>query len=139
MPMSTPIVNSADRLAPADWNRLQELLGCFEATFEDSSSSMTTTNLNHYLPAAGDPLRTLTLLELIKSDLEFQWRRGTGPLVEAYLERYPEIGGRSTLPASVLCEEYHVRHRFGDKPPLATYQTRFPRQFPELERLVAAE
>jgi serine/threonine protein kinase len=89
-----------------------------------------------FLPSTGDPLRSLTLTELIKADLEIRWRRGQNGLLENYLEQFPELGTVHTLPAALIYEEYRARQRYGDKPALDSYQARFPEQYPEICRLV---
>jgi hypothetical protein len=127
-------VNLGD-LQAGEWDHLQEILDRFEAAWDRAPASATTVDLKPFLPA-DDRLRTLTLAELIKADLEIRWRRGQEGLVEQYLEQFPELGNTPTLPAALIYEEYRVRQRFGDKPDLASYQERFPEQYHDLERLI---
>ncbi|MCI0462491.1 MAG: bifunctional serine/threonine-protein kinase/formylglycine-generating enzyme family protein, partial [Gemmataceae bacterium] len=93
--------------------------------------------LRRYLPPAEDPRFTPALHELVKADLELCWRRGFPTDLERYLDSYPELGSADTLPPDLIHTEYRFRHLCGDRPPLSTYQERFPAQFEELERLVA--
>src|SRR5579884_2141508 len=44
------------------------------------------------LPPVGMPLRLPALAELVKIDLERQWRAGRRPRLEEYLPRFPELG-----------------------------------------------
>jgi serine/threonine protein kinase len=120
------------RLETEHWAHLQDLASRFEAAWKDAD----TVDLAAYLPPVGHPLRSVALQELIKTDLEARWRRGQLIGVEAYLEKYPELGTVAVLPASLIYEEYRVRHLYGDRPPVAGYERRFPRQFPELKRLI---
>src|SRR5262249_33816819 len=93
-------------------------------------------DLSAFLPAVDDPLRQVALHELIKTDLEARWRRDQVIGIEAYLEKFPELGDAASLSTTLIYEEYRVRHLYGDKPPLDGYKRRFGRQFPELQRLV---
>jgi serine/threonine protein kinase/tetratricopeptide (TPR) repeat protein len=127
-------VNLGQLPAP-EWNRLQELA----ERFEEACREQGTADLAVFLPPPDDPLRPIALHELIKTDLEMRWRRGRGLELEAYLTQFPELGTPETLPASLLHEEFLVRHAHGDWPPLAIYERRFPRQFPELRRLVEGD
>jgi serine/threonine protein kinase len=120
------------RLDAKHWDQLQEMASRFEAAWKDAE----TVDLTSFLPPADDPLRRVALQELIKSDLEARWRRGQIIGIEAYLEKYPELGNVGVIAPSLVYEEYRVRHLHGDKPPLDGYKRRFPRQFPELQRLV---
>src|SRR5262249_52757805 len=62
-----------------------------------------------------------------------------GAQLEAYLEKYAELGAAQDLPVELIAEEYRVRHSLGDKPKLESYRQRFPIQFAELQRLVEQE
>jgi serine/threonine protein kinase len=123
------------QLGTSEWQRLQDCADRFEKAWQNGA----TVDLNQFLPAPGDPLRRMTLLELIKADLEFRWRHGQVLGLEYYVEKFPELGTIRDLPAELIYEEYRVRHHLGDKPPLQAYQTRFPVQFPELMRLLQGQ
>jgi serine/threonine protein kinase/formylglycine-generating enzyme required for sulfatase activity len=123
------------RLETRQWEQLQDMASRFEAAWQQSE----TADLAAFLPPPGNPLRRVALLELIKTDLEARWRRNQIIGVEAYLEKFPELGNAAILAPQLIYEEYRVRHLYGDKPPLAGYERRFPRQFPEFKRLVAEQ
>jgi serine/threonine protein kinase len=77
------------------------------------------------------------LEELIEIDLEYGWREAgaekqVGPLLETYLEPFPELALPDRLPLRLILWEYEVRHRYGDRPSHADYKTRFPSSFLEL-------
>jgi hypothetical protein len=127
-----PAAPSLALLSPDDWDRLQGTADRFEQAWHEEKS----VDLQQFLPPPGDPLRTLALLELIFIDVEMNWRRGHPVFLEAYLERFPELGTAPSLDPRLVYEEYRSRHRHGDRPPLAAYRARFPAQFEELERLV---
>lgn len=120
------------QLHSEEWRRMQELAEQLEQAWESAND----VDLNFLLPPPGDRLRPVVLEELIKTDLEIRWRRGQGWTLEQYIERYIDLADRDALPASLIYEEYRVRHRFGDKPDVATYRPRFPRQFDRLQRMI---
>jgi hypothetical protein len=120
----------------AEWNRLQELLERFEDKWEDTPAATDVAQITDLLPPPGDPLRALCIQELIKSDLEIRWRRGEGIKIEEYVSSLADLNKLEDIPVALIYEEYRARKRYGDKPSLAEYQTRFPRQFAELEKFV---
>src|SRR5262249_19113785 len=122
-------------LKSIEWNQLQELADRFEKACVEAGPKADLIALAGFLPPLGDPLRTVALHELIKTDLEIRWRRGQTIPLERYLDRFPELGAATALPPELIYEEYCVRQRHGDKPDLVSYQARFPQQFAELQRL----
>jgi tetratricopeptide (TPR) repeat protein len=111
-------------------------------------------------PLTGSVRRAL-LCELVKVDLEYRWRDTrepapcpdllspthptppqTGrllplrPLLERYVEAFPELGSLDCLPLSLIGEEYRVRQRWGDRPDPAEYQSRFTAHKESLDRLL---
>jgi formylglycine-generating enzyme required for sulfatase activity/serine/threonine protein kinase len=88
------------------------------------------------LPATGSPVRRLALIEMVKVDLEYQWQRGNQLTLGSYLERFPELGDRTTVSAELLLAEYQIRQQFGQPVSLSEYAGRFPHQAEELSRLV---
>jgi serine/threonine protein kinase len=127
--MSAP--QNLGQLSGAEWEQLQAHADRFHAAWQEGEPA----DLMPFLPPAGTPLRVLVLHELITIDLEMRWRRNQRPRLEDYLEKYPELGPAPSQPAELIFQEYHVRHRCGDRPPLASYQARFPDQYDELVRL----
>ncbi len=89
------------------------------------------------LPPAGTPLRLAALAELVKIDLEHQWRAGRRPRLEEYLRRFPELGDPGAVAPDLIQAEYEVRKQFGDPADLADFRRRFPRQADELGRLLS--
>jgi serine/threonine protein kinase len=76
----------------------------------------------------------MTLIELIKVDLEYRWiHRRTPRTIEEYFADYPELA--RDFPADLIYEEYHIRHRAGDPVSPEDYLLRFPQRAAELERL----
>src|SRR5262245_38448607 len=110
------------RLAPHEWEHLQDLADRFEEAWQRNESI----DWERYLPPAGDRLRPVALHELIKIDLEIRQRRHQGRRLEAYLQQFPELGQPKTLSPRLIYEEYRTRQLYGDKPPLTEYENRFP-------------
>jgi eukaryotic-like serine/threonine-protein kinase len=87
-----------------------------------------------FLPADALPVRRMTLVELIKVDLEYRWiHRRTPRTIEEYFGDYPELA--RDFPADLIYEEYHIRHRAGDPVSPEDYLVRFPQRAAELKRL----
>jgi serine/threonine protein kinase len=124
--------NDLGRLKTEHWQSIQDLV----TRFEDASHDTAMAPLEKFLPPAGDPLRQISLIELIKSDLELRWRRGKGLALEVYLNRFPELKAQPSLWPQLLVEEFRIRQQIGDKPGIAGYQQRFPEQFAALAELV---
>jgi serine/threonine protein kinase len=103
--------------------------------YEQACRSGDGAELEQFLPPASDGRRLAALHELVKLDLEVQWRRGRQVRVEDYLPRFPELGTARTVPAELIVAEFRARTLYGDQPALDVYQRRFPDQFPECERL----
>lgn len=74
---------------------------------------------------------------LVKIDLERQWQQSRRPLLETYLQSYPELGTPHTVALGLIQAEYEVRQQFGFPADLEDFARRFPRQEVALRRLVA--
>jgi serine/threonine protein kinase len=130
------IVSLAD-LRPTDWQRLLEITDRFEKAWPNPPTPNDEVDLTAFLPPPEDSLRPVVFQELVKTDLEIRWRRGQHLTLEKYVERYPELGDLSVLPAKLIYEEYRVRQLYGDRPDSASYESRFPKQFAGLQQLIA--
>jgi formylglycine-generating enzyme required for sulfatase activity len=120
-------------LSSLDWKNLEERADSLEEAWKRDEA----VDLSEFLPSGENPARAAILHELIKTDLECRWRRGKPVKLEYYLEKFPEdLGSTETLPASLVYEEFRVRQTLGDRAPLEQYETRFPNQFEEVQRLV---
>ena len=85
----------------------------------------------------GSSWRLPALAEMVKIDLERQWRRGRQVSLESYLEEFPELGSPGDVSADLIQAEYEVRRQFGAPAALEDYVRRFPHQAGELARLIA--
>ncbi|MCI0456989.1 MAG: bifunctional serine/threonine-protein kinase/formylglycine-generating enzyme family protein [Gemmataceae bacterium] len=127
---------SLGQLQTQQWQQLEDLADRFAKSWQQVVPPSEPPPLSDFLPPPGDTLRPIALVELVKTDMEIRCRRGLAATLEDYLARLPELGSATALPVRLIYEEYRVRHLFGDKPPLNTYQGRFPSQFPALQKLL---
>jgi serine/threonine protein kinase len=85
----------------------------------------------------GSSWRLPALAEMVKIDLERQWRLGRQVSLESYLEEFPELGNPGDVSADLIQAEYEVRRQFGAPATLEDYLRRFPHQAAELARMIA--
>jgi hypothetical protein len=119
-------------LADCDRETIEAWLVTFDTAWqEDTLAEWVTSRLpkNH-------PLRPLALAEMVAIDLEHHWQRGNCLSLEAYLEKYPELGDTATVSVDLILAEYQLRQQFGVSVDLQDFARRFPRQAAELARRV---
>lgn len=93
--------------------------------------------LAEFLPKSPPNLRYLALVELVKVDLEYRWRKHNLPRkVEEYAQEFPELCTAEGIPSDLIYEEYHVRSRMADPPDPEEYFQRFPDRVEELKQLM---
>jgi serine/threonine protein kinase/tetratricopeptide (TPR) repeat protein len=80
--------------------------------------------LSDYVPSRSG-CRLATLVELVRSDLEWRWGRGTPKPAAAYLEEYPELAAADGAVAALAFEEYRVRLRLGEPVRPDEYRARY--------------
>jgi Protein kinase domain len=76
--------------------------------------------------------------------MEYRWRADAsaaridrpGPLLEHYLERFPELGPVERIPADLIGEEYRLRRRQGERLAHPEFLARFPGRDTELSPLL---
>jgi serine/threonine protein kinase len=115
------------------WDALAERVETFVEAWETLRQPPP---LAEHLPEAPEALRKLTLIELIKVDLEFRWKENSPKTIEEYVAEFPELNGAGGPPADLIYEEYHVRRAEGDTVFAADYFDRFPQQESRLRRLL---
>ena len=112
----------------------------FEAAWRAGGS----TNIEDFLPDRADAAFLPTLEELVHVDLELAWKRSghesidQAPRVDQYIERFPELNREDVL-RRIASQEFRVRQKYGDQPPLSDLASRFPQlrfTLTELERLL---
>ncbi|HXY33320.1 MAG TPA: serine/threonine-protein kinase [Planctomycetaceae bacterium] len=111
---------------------LAGFLDAFVAAWEASAAPP---DLKAYLPEAGE-IRRLTLIELIKVDLEYRWlSRNCPKRLSEYLAEFPELRtGR--VPCDLVYEEFHIRKQSGQQVAAEDYLREFPGQTAELESIL---
>ena len=110
---------------------LERIIERFELAWQQGQRP----DLGDFLTGAGTDRRSL-LVELAHVDLEYRLKAGETARAEAYLDRYPELGGDPQLAVELIAAEYSFRRR--DNPELAPDELlrRFPQHREELlERL----
>ena len=135
--MPTP----SDRQRPLPQNLLRERsLPDFSRAldrFDEAWSGDAPPDLAQFLvegSAADGGSRREQLIEFIKIDLEFRWRKSRQispelPLtLEKYVARHADLGPLENLPLDLVAEEYRVRMRWGDRPAHDDVVARFPGQ-----------
>jgi serine/threonine protein kinase len=91
--------------------------------------------LQDYLPHQ-PALRKLTLIELVKADLEQRSQVQDFKSLESYAAEMPEILEEGQIPLELICEEFHVRRAAGQSVSIDKYCTRFPKSAPALRRVI---
>jgi eukaryotic-like serine/threonine-protein kinase len=115
------------------WEALAERVETFLAEWETMAAPPA---LAEHLPADPPVLRQLTLIELIKVDLELRWKENFPKRIEDYVAEFPELDSETGPPADLVYEEYHVRRAAGDAVEATEYFERFPQQESRLRRLM---
>ncbi len=119
------------------WELLAEQLDQFITAWDSETEPP---DPGRFLPA-GEPIRGLVLVELLKVDLEYRLERGVSVSLEQYLERFPELNvDESSVPGAPPCdlvyEEFHLRRAAGQTVDSAEYFSRFPTIEDSLRRLM---
>ncbi len=84
---------------------------------------------------AESPIREAALIAMIQIDLRRQWQSGNHLLVEAYLDRFPELGSRDSVPIGLVKAELEARQAADRSVTGAELTRRFPRQDDRLRTL----
>lgn len=84
---------------------LNDIVDRFESEWSTSS------DLNEYLPDPAASNFMAVLCELVRVDLELRWNRGEKPLVEHYLEQFPNAAWSKRQITGIAFEEYRLRHQ----------------------------
>ena len=122
------------RQSTEECSPLNELAECLESAWNE-----TPVNLERYLPPPGSPARLPLLHDLVQRSLHIAWFRGHPRMLGDYLSRFPELGAEQDQPAALVFAEYRFRLLANLPVTLDEYRRRFPEQFPEVIRLIAAD
>ncbi len=116
------------------WDLLAERIDALIAAWESLDGPPA---LGEFLPESPPNLRYLALVELIKVDLEYRWKKHNLPRkLEEYAEEFPELATADGIPCDLIFEEYHVRSSMVDPPDPDEYFERFPSRADELKQLM---
>jgi serine/threonine protein kinase len=135
--------------APRSWHGVLNLLERFDQAWQEGPPP----SIEEFLPCGEERehissvvSRRALLEELVKIDMEYRWQRSdpssaqgsSGPRVEDYLARFPELGPPERLSLGLIGEEYRVRCRWGDCPDHSEFASRFCDHATELLSALAA-
>lgn len=82
-------------------------------------------------------VRRAVLAEMVVVHLTHEWSAGRRPLVEDYLNRFPDLGPADRVPVAVVAEEYRCRLTAGLPKGTDGYRDRFPAVFDALREPLA--
>ncbi len=124
--------------ATESWGALAAHIETFLEKWEASGMPP---DLRHHLPPdEASELRRLTLIELIKVDLEYRLQHDvTLRRLEDYAAEYPELLVDDQLPTDLIYEEFHIRKAGGQTVEPAEYFERFPQHESRLRRLMGLD
>ncbi len=143
--MSSPILNNTDSQTVNAGLPLEDtahawsiLAGRLEAFLKAWETDEVPPSVSHFLPAEPGALRRMTLVELIKADLEARLQAGRSlRSLEEYISEFPELA--TEMPLDLIFEEFQIRKQAGLAPNVKEYLKRYPRQADELARLLDSQ
>ncbi len=114
------------------WDALAERVEAFVVAWQSGAPP----NVEDFAPSEPPTVRRLTLVELIKIDMEHRWQVGGSPRwIEEYVRLLPELADTDGPPADLIYEEFHLRRQRGDAVNPPEYLDRFPGRADPLRRL----
>lgn len=99
---------------------IEEFVGQFEQARRRGPVS-----LEAFLPPPEHPQYRTVLVELIRVEMELDWRCGTKRNLQEYQGRFPEVFGDPVCRRDLAYEEYRLRRIFGERPKRLEYAERF--------------
>ncbi len=113
--------------------QVEQFIDCWESTGKPPE-------LRSHLPAKPLALRRMTLIELIKVDLEYRHTHACVRELQSYFEEFAdELQAGGDLPCDLIYEDYHLRKKAGETITKHDYLDRFPNQRTQLQRLLGLE
>ena len=120
---------------PSHWRDAEHLLFHFDQAWQGGPPPRMEDYLERWQSGGKAGEFRKLIEELVKIDLEYRWRRkypagsgDSGPRLESYIGRFPQLGPPNELSLGLIGDEYLVRQLWGDRPRPAEYVGRFPRQ-----------
>jgi eukaryotic-like serine/threonine-protein kinase len=131
--------NTAGSLLFDEARQSMDILAGFLDQFVTAwESSTAPPDLKSFLPAAGE-IRRLTLVELIKVDLEYRWLSRSCPKrLTEYLAEFPELASER-IPTDLIYEEFHIRKQSGQEVTPDEYLQAFPGQSAEIASILGIQ
>jgi eukaryotic-like serine/threonine-protein kinase len=117
-----PHLSHSPDLATRHWDEMAQRIADFLSAWEERVAPA----LAAHLPPEPGAMRQLTLIELIKADLEQRLRRGLVRRIEDYVAEFPELLSGSEPPVDLIYEEFHIRRSAGQEVHVSEYFERFP-------------
>ncbi len=126
----------------------QDLINGLCERFRDAWQGGETPSLQNVLDAVPEEQKRKALTALVQIDLEFRWQAtanqrvlpvspfSASPLLEEYVNEFPELGPLADLPLELIVAEFRTRWLCGDRPGLKGYLQRFPTRQADLEPLL---
>ncbi len=127
MPSDSARVEATTRVWAVIGARLEEFARAWEAGDPPDPA--------RFLPDGPPAVRRLTLVELVKLDIDYRLARGLAKPVEEYVAEFPELAADGP-PCDLLYEDYQLRQRAGLAARPEDYFRRFPGRAAELARLL---
>lgn len=132
------------------WDAIAARLEAFAAAWDrgevpkigDFVQPRSASNLATTVPAseapAGDRLRHLLLVELVKLDMDERGRAGCCKPLEDYLAEFPELGSADAPPIDLVHEELHLARCRGEAADIDAACRRFPARAAEIRNWLPA-
>jgi hypothetical protein len=121
-------------LDPANRAELEHRLVTFDRAWRVGSLRA---EIDH-LPAE-TPWCWAAVVEMVKIDLERNWRMGNRPTLSDYLRTVPELGSAADLPASLIAVECLLHKEFAAATDFAEFYRCYPAQAQELRKILDSE
>ncbi|MDA7980040.1 MAG: protein kinase [Pirellulales bacterium] len=118
------------------WDYLSEQVETFAKAWDTQG---TPPDLCSHLPKQPLALRKMTLIELIKVDLEYRQAHNCYRDLQAYFDEFPELSSGGDIPCDLIYEDYHLRRKAGETITKHDYLDRFPNQRTQLQRLLGLD
>ena len=121
-------LRSSSGPSPTDSEAWEVIENCIYA-FEQDSQAGEPRPLTTYLPHNGnESLKHAILVELVKVDLELQWKDGEMVMLEHYCSQYRDLGSKDQLPPDLVYEAYRVACQHGKSDSAERFCAEYPNQ-----------
>ena len=91
------------------WPSVGEVVEAYEAALARDGRA----DLADFAPPPDHPEQLPILCELVRVDLEHQWRRGHPPVLEGYRKLFPEVFEDPRILHAMAFEEFRLRQQAG--------------------------